>query len=410
MQGRPRVLVLSMYYPSEENSGYGTFVHEQTAALRDNGADVKVFQPLPRAPFPIRYLGQRYREADRSPNHETYQGIDVMHARYLSLPRNWRHERAGDWMTESVQEPIVDLHRRWPFEIINAHTTYPCGYCGNLIRDRRLPDVKVVHTVHRASIIDTPRFSPECSEKVRQSLEAADATVFVSREGLRVAQELAGGRVRKPPVYITNGVNPEKFEIDEPAAEATRLLRQQYRDSTNFLFVGNLCERKGTWELLEAFRELAASEPGPVRLFLVGPNLLGRALKRRLRALELEDRVVLAGPVDHDEVKVWMGAADIFVLPSHSEGVATVLFEALYAGLPCVFTRVGGTEDVVADEETALLVPPGSVESLVEALRRLIRDSALRDKLSRNGNSLVREDYTWDVNARRNLDLFEDLL
>jgi glycosyltransferase involved in cell wall biosynthesis len=124
----------------------------------------------------------------------------------------------------------------------------------------------------------------------------------------------------------------------------------------------------------------------------------------------VEDRVVLAGPVDHDEVKVWMGAADVFVLPSHSEGVATVLFEALYAGLPCVFTRVGGTEDVVADEETALLVPPGSVESLVAALRRLIRDSALRDKLSRNGNSLVREDYTWDVNARRNLDLFEDLL
>ena len=70
----------------------------------------------------------------------------------------------------------------------------------------------------------------------------------------------------------------------------------------------------------------------------------------------------------------------------------------------------GQNEDVVADEETALLIPPGSVESLVEALRRLIRDSALRDKLSRNGNSLVREDYTWDVNARRNLDLFEDLL
>ena len=270
--------------------------------------------------------------------------------------------------------------------------------------------MKVVHTVHRASIIDTPRFSRECSEKVRQSLEAADATVFVSREGLRIARELAGERVRKPPVYITNGVNPEKFAIDEVAGKAARQLREQYRDSTNLLFVGNLCERKGTWELLEAFRKLATTEAHPLRLFLVGPNLLGRALERRLRALGIEDHVVLAGPIDHDQVKVWMSAADIFVLPSHSEGVATVLFEALYAGLPCVFTRVGGTEDVVTDEESALLIPPGSVERLVDALRRLIRDAGLRDELSRKGTSLVREDYTWDVNARRNLELFEELL
>ena len=399
-----------MYYPSDANSGYGTFVHEQSAAMRDLGADVKVFQPLPRAPFPVGYLAARYRDAARTPSQEIYQGIEVMHTRYLSLPRNWRLERAGDWMTASIYEAIVALHARWPFDVINAHTTYPCGYSANLIRDRSLPGVRVVHTVHRASIVDTPRFNPTCAEKVRQSLEAADASVFVSREGLQLAEELTEGRSRRPPAYITNGVNPETFELDEASTLAARSLREQYADSTNLLFVGNLCERKGTWELLEAFRALMTSEAQPLRLFLVGPNLLGRGLRRRVRALGLEDRVVLTGPVGHDHVKVWMDAADVFVLPSHSEGVPTVLFESLYAGLPGVFTRVGGIEAVVRHDETALLVPPASVEGLVEALGRLIRDEALRDTLSRNGQNLVRQDYTWQVNARKNLELFEALL
>jgi len=399
-----------MYYPSETNSGYGSFVHEQSAALRDLGVDVKVFQPLPRAPFPLGYLDSRYREASRTPSVETYQGIDVMHSRYLSLPRNWRLERAGDWMSASIHDAVVALHERWPFDVINAHTTYPCGYSANLVRDRSLPGVRVVHTVHRASIVDTPRFSAACADKVRESLEAADATVFVSREGLQLAEELTSGRGRRPPTYITNGVNPETFELDEASAAAARRLREQYADSTNLLFVGSLCERKGTWELLEAFRELARSGAKPMRLFLVGPNLLGRRLRRRIRALGLEDRVVLAGPVAHDHVKVWMAAAHVFVLPSHSEGVPTVLFESLYAGLPGVFTRVGGTEAVVRHDETALLIPPGSVESLVEALGRLVGDEALRDTLARNGQDLVRRDYTWQVNARKNLELFEALL
>jgi len=399
-----------MYYPSDANSGYGSFVHEQSAALRDLGADVKVFQPLPRAPFPLGYLDSRYREASRAPKLETYQGIEVMHSRYLSLPRNWRLERAGDWMTASIHDAVVALHASWPFEIINAHTTYPCGYSANLIRDRSLPEVRVVHTVHRASIVDTPRFNRACADKVRQSLEGADASVFVSREGLQLAEELTGGRNRRPPEYITNGVNPETFDLDEASAAAARRLREQHADSTNVLFVGSLCERKGTWELLEAFRGLTKSQAKPLRLFLVGPNLLGRALQRRIRALGLEGRVVLTGPVGHEHVKIWMAAADVFVLPSHSEGVPTVLFESLYAGLPGVFTRVGGTEAVVCDDETALLIPPGSVESLIEALGRLVRDEALRDTLSRNGQNLVRQDYTWQVNARKNLELFEALL
>ncbi len=398
-----------MYYPSEQNSGYGTFVHEQTAALRDRGADVKVFQPLPRLPFPLRYLSRRYLEADRAPARENYQGIEVLHGRYRSLPRNWRLERAGDWMTAAIEKAVVDLHRRWPFEILNAHTTYPCGYCGNQIRDRHLPGVGVVHTVHRASIIDTPRFSPECARLVADSLSGADATVFVSREGLEIARDMTAGALRREPALITNGVNPAKFEVDAAASDEIRKLRERYRGSMNLLFVGTACERKGSWELLEAFSELRKSEREHLRLFFVGPNLLGRALTRRVRALGLEEDVVIVGPVGHDEVKVWMAASDIFVLPSHSEGVATVLFEALHAGIPSVFTRVGGTEDIVRDAETALLVPPGSVPALVAALGRLVRDGALRESLSQNGRRLVREQYTWDVNARKNLELFEQV-
>ena len=409
MPSGPRVLVLSTYYPSALRPGFGTFVHEQATALSRAGASVRVIRPLPHAPFPLPLLNPMYREAAARGERDCYQGIEVEHRRYLCPPRNWMHERVGDWMVGAVEEALVALHERWPFDVINAHTTYPCGYAANRIRDRRLPRVPVVHTVHRASIIDTPRFNAACEARVRESLRDADASVFVSREGLAVARELCGDAFRREPVYITNGVDPEKFALDaSDEAEAARI-RARHPDATRLLFVGAACERKGTWELLDALRALLDEGRERLHLWMVGPNLVGRALPRRIRELGLSGHVSLVGPVAHDAVKVWMDAADLFVLPSHSEGVATVLFEALHAGLPSVFTKVGGTADVVTHEESGLLVPPRSVPALRAAIARLLDDAALRDRLGSRGRELVLSDYTWQRNAERNLDLFDAL-
>jgi glycosyltransferase involved in cell wall biosynthesis len=83
--------------------------------------------------------------------------------------------------------------------------------------------------------------------------------------------------------------------------------------------------------------------------------------------------------------------ADIFVLPSLSEGIPKTLLEAMASGLPIVATRVGGIPDVIRDGETGLLVGPRSPEQIARAVERLIADSLLRRKVIQNGYAFVKE-------------------
>src|SRR5690606_17164023 len=80
-------------------------------------------------------------------------------------------------------------------------------------------------------------------------------------------------------------------------------------------------------------------------------------------------------------------AFDIFVLPSRSEALAYVLIEAAQAGLPVVATRVGGIPEIITDTENGLLVPSLDVDALATALRKMLADHPLRDRLAKNNQT-----------------------
>ena len=404
-----RVLFLSMWYPNQENPVFGTFVHEQAIALRNAGIDVRIVQPIPFAPFPLGLFSARYAALARIPTHEVHEGFEVYHPRYLTLPRHMFFDRVGDWMYQSIRKAVEAIHAEWPFDVIHAHATFPCGFAANRLRDECFPGVKVVHTIHRTCIIDAPSYSPACSNKVRQSLEAADANVFVSTEGIRLANELTDSRIVGYSHYITNGVNTEKFSLADADHSVLAGLKAEHRDSWNLVFVGYLSQRKGMYELLPAIARLVKAGHSRLKLFLVGRNELGSYISDFIRQHGLEKNVVLVGSVHHSRIKHWMHFADAFILPSHSEGLPTVLFEALYSGKPSIFTRVGGIADVVESEEHALLIEPGSIDAICAAVERLMDDTMLAEKLSRQGHALIRDNYTWRLNAERHVDLYANL-
>jgi glycosyltransferase involved in cell wall biosynthesis len=104
-----------------------------------------------------------------------------------------------------------------------------------------------------------------------------------------------------------------------------------------------------------------------------------------------------------------MHFADAFILPSHSEGLPTVLFESLYSATPSIFTRVGGIADVVEDGQHALLIEPGSTDAICTAIERLMQDGDLCERLSQQGHALIRDHYTWQLNAQRHTVLYASL-
>lgn len=405
-----RVLFLTMWYPNAENPVSGTFVHEQAEALRNEGIEVRVMQPIPLAPFPVTLFKRSYRALAALPDEESYAGYPVYHPRYLSLPGHRLYERAGNLMYRGIRRQIVNLHRLWPFDIIHAHATYPCGYAANLCRKHLLPNIKVVHTIHRTCIIDAPNYNHACFDKVRTGLEGADSNVFVSQEGMEIAFNYTQKKILGKSKYITNGVNVDKFSLSNDERQTVKELKEKHSNTWNVIFVGYLKEVKGIKELLSAIKILVAKGYRKLRLFLVGDNQLGSYIDEYLAANGITNNVVLVGSVSHEKVKIWMNFANAFILPSHSEGTPTVLFEALYVGIPSIFTKVGGVGDILTNGQEALLIEPRSVTAIEQAIETLINDSQLCAEMSVRGHALIRDQYTWALNARKHLDIYQKIL
>jgi glycosyltransferase involved in cell wall biosynthesis len=142
-------------------------------------------------------------------------------------------------------------------------------------------------------------------------------------------------------------------------------------------------------------------------LILVGDGPLRPELDREARELGVERRVVLAGT--RSDARAIVGAADAFVLTSRAEGLPLGALEALASGTPVVATAVRGVRELLADGETALLVPPGDVEALAAALERVLTDTQLAERLVKAGREVAAR-YTTKAMVGRYLELYEDVL
>jgi glycosyltransferase involved in cell wall biosynthesis len=147
-----------------------------------------------------------------------------------------------------------------------------------------------------------------------------------------------------------------------------------------FMTVANLRPEKGYEVLLTAARSIADSGL-PIRFAAVGRGPLSTALHARHVDLALGDRFQFLG--QRDDVLQLLAGADAFVLASLQEGLPVALMEATSVGLPIVASSIGGVPQILEGEVDALLVPPGDVGFLVDAMKRLAADPELRERLGR---------------------------
>jgi glycosyltransferase involved in cell wall biosynthesis len=192
-------------------------------------------------------------------------------------------------------------------------------------------------------------------------------------------------------------VPPGYSPLPDPPADAAPFSSRTGVPGPYVLFVGRLASNKGLVELVRAFAELARDDP-TAHLVLVGEDGGMRpTLEARARGLGLESRVRFLGHVADDAVLASAyREARFTVLPSEYEAFGLVLLESLAQGTPVIASRVGGIPEVIEDDRTGLLVPPGDVPALAEAMRRLWGDPALARRLGRHGRTEVVPRYSWD--------------
>jgi colanic acid/amylovoran biosynthesis glycosyltransferase len=183
--------------------------------------------------------------------------------------------------------------------------------------------------------------------------------------------------------------------VYEPPAE-----RSGSADGAQVLFVGRLLHGKGLSLLFEAVAELRRRGLG-VTVTVVGDGPARAEVETAARALGLAPHVRFLGSVGQDDLLDRYAAADVFCLPSFAEGIPVVAMEAMAMELPVVTTRIMGIPELVEDGIHGLLVPPGRVDALTDALERLIRTPEERRRMGAAGREKVRADYDVARSARR---------
>lgn len=391
--------MLSHMYPSAVNRTGGIFVHEQVRALIDLGHDVRVVSPTGWAP-PFLPRWRAYRDV---PGVDTVEGVPVLYPRKLTLPGARLGHRNGDAMLWSIARPLRRIRERWPFDVIHAHMLVPDGWAaahvGAALR------VPVVATAHRADVLDVPARGPRSRAQVARAVEEIDQVCAVSAAIGAAAEQLA--TPRRPVAIVPNGADTRAFR-PRPAADARARLGLP-AEGPIVSYVGKLVPRKGVDTLVEAMGLLARRPQGAPLLVAAGIGEMRDGLERQAAELGVADRIRFAGKVAHDDVGWWMAAGDVFVLPSLSEGLPTVVCEAMNCGRPVVATAVDGTPEIVRDGTTGLLVPPGDAPALAAALARLLDDPALARRMGEEALRIGQAEYTWEANARRMTGIYEAL-
>jgi glycosyltransferase involved in cell wall biosynthesis len=222
--------------------------------------------------------------------------------------------------------------------------------------------------------------------------------VTVNYESVRCLLEGAygprAGIHRLPYAAPTAFLDSADTESVEPLAKAKVSARNR---PLAIVAVSRHSARKGLDLLIRALAGLRDAGV-PFRACLIGTGTLLGAHRRLVRSLGLEEQVTLPGRVP--DVMPYLRDCDVFVLPSIEEGSGSVaVLEALQAGAAIVSTGVDGIPEDLSHEVDALLVAPGSVPDLRDALARMLADDALRRRLAAAGRELYERRFAPDVVA-----------
>ena len=263
------------------------------------------------------------------------------------------------------------------FDVLHSHLPYTAAFgrlaARSVPRSRRPVLVYTEHSLwNRAAVL---------TRSLNGSTSALDDALLVVTPA---ARDALPRRLRGKARVLVHGI-----DLERSASLLARrdTLRAHTRSTLGLddravlaLTVANLREEKGYDVLLEAARRIRGRAPC-VHFASVGWGPLQDRLAQERDALGLADTVTFLGR--RPDVLELMVGADLFVLPSHQEGLPVALMEAMSVGLPVVASQIGGVPDVVTDGIEGILVPPGRPDALAEAVTSLAADEDRRQGMGR---------------------------
>jgi teichuronic acid biosynthesis glycosyltransferase TuaC len=343
-----KVLALSYLFPNSKNPGYGVFVFNRLKAVAKQ-CDVKVIAPLQWFP-----LFNKYRRAAGGKgigNYEKFGGLDVFYPRFLSIPKFFKWFDSVAYFL-SVIPAVCHLKykEKYDFDVVDVHWTYPDILAGYLIS--RFYRKKLIITIRGKEAL----YPGEAGGRkiiLNWLLKKADVVVNLSFELKDLVQKIGVKSDRAKVIY--NGVDLEQFSyVDKLKARDYLNLPT---DKKILLSVGRFTKQKGHQVLVRCLPEVLSDFD--VELYLVGGINPEDDYSLQLKKLVADNglkNVHFIENVNHDELKYWYAAADLFCLASAGEGCPNVVLEAMACGCPVVVSNVGAVSDLVREGESGFVV------------------------------------------------------
>lgn len=285
-------------------------------------------------------------------------------------------------------------------ELVHCHWWVPCGMVGYLLSF--FTPLRMIITTHGSDVFILRRF--------KWGLPFAKPIFKKARFVTAVSSSL------KQLISEDLGIDENKIFVFPMPFDTNKFYTRKERSvkKGTILSVGRLIQRKGYDYLLTAARILK-DQGMPFELTIIGKGPEEEKLRKLIVELGLEKNVSLVDWIPQKELNAYYNRSEIFVLSSitdwkkESEGLGLVLLEAMACKVPVVATSSGGPIDVVLHERTGLLVLERDPEALATALKRLLKDRSLGEKLAEAGYKLVYENFTPPATAKKLKAIYQKL-
>jgi glycosyltransferase involved in cell wall biosynthesis len=281
--------------------------------------------------------------------------------------------RAAAAPSSRARSPVVHAHA-------SSHASFVRKSAVLLIA--RLAGCKTIFHLHGGGFrkYATEEAGPVLRRWIRHTLERSSVVITLSEGWADFVQAFA------PASHVA--VVPNSVPL--PALADPGLVQPQ-----RVLYLGRLEAAKGVFELLAAGAQLAPRFP-LLRLVFGGEGD-AVALQRRAVEVGLGERIELPGWLGTQERDAEFAKAELFCLPSHTEGLPMSMLEAMAARKAVVVTKVGAIPEAVRDGDNGLLVPPRDVQALAGALAQALSDPALRERLAGRARATIEQRYSPEV-------------
>ncbi len=219
-------------------------------------------------------------------------------------------------------------------------------------------------------------------KRILSILNAADKVIALSNEWKHRFEETFG---IKNCVAIENGIDMQRLA---PAITDNSVHPHA------FVSLGRLGERKGTYDLIAAI-ELVKNQVPDIKCYLAGDGEIDRC-KELIKEKKLQDNIIVVGWADFDKKLELLKKSSVVILPSYNEGLPMAILEGMACGKAIISTTVGAIPEVVK-KENGILVDPGDVKALAEAIKKVCSDGEAVEQVGKKNIELINDKYSIKV-------------